>query len=231
MEGVTLPEKEAAATLEDLVDRSQRILSELLLASRSIKFAAEDARRIMDDLRQGQGTVGKLLTEDTTYDRIQTTLSSVDKVMTDIDDIGVSALVQSAYLPGSSSSLGTFNLGVSVGTRPFFVLGTTIRAAGPISGTHINAQFGYRFGPFALSTGLLESELGGAADFRLLPPLHLYAQLYRTQGIASPQLNAGLTYAFYRPFFAWLGGDYLNIGHIRSVTLGAGARFSLLGIK
>jgi phospholipid/cholesterol/gamma-HCH transport system substrate-binding protein len=50
----------------------------------SLEATTEEARSILGGLRQGEGTAGRLLTDETLYDRADSTLQSLDRLLDQI---------------------------------------------------------------------------------------------------------------------------------------------------
>jgi phospholipid/cholesterol/gamma-HCH transport system substrate-binding protein len=180
---------------------------------------AINIRDITDKVKKGEGTVGKLLTDSETIDKLNSTLSGVNKFITKADK---TALVLDGH-GGLLTHTGGSKMYVSLAFQPtwdkFYLLGvntgprfssnvtrtTTTNnpdSAGATSSTvrtdnqsenaiFLNAQFGKRFSNTVARLGLFETTGGFAIDqYFLDDTIKLYTEVYRFNSAAGSTAKA-----------------------------------------
>lgn len=221
---------------------------------------ADNVRDITARVNRGEGTVGKLLTDSETIDKINSTISGINKIVTKADRLQVKVDVHSAALTTIGGSRTDFSLAIQPTWDKYYLLGVTSRPQGvtttkrtqtvtnpdapgslPVvveeketeyNSIGINAQFAKRFGDAVIRAGLFETTGGVGLDYNLFDDrAKVYTEVYRFKKGESPQLNAGVEVGVYRPFYLWGGGDFILSKDNRSVFIGAGVRFTDQDIK
>ncbi|MBI3555352.1 MAG: MCE family protein [Deltaproteobacteria bacterium] len=229
------------------------------LADRMTEVAA-NVRDITSKVSRGEGTIGKLLTDSETIDRINQALSGVNKLVTKVDKLQVMVDARSALLTNVGGSRSAFSLILQPTYDKYYLFGITTRPQGVTSitttkttnepqnagaatstqqvkttndtGVGFNAQFAKRFGDFTFRLGLFETTGGVAADYSLFEDrARLSIEAYRFGSGGTAQVNIDAEVSIYRPFFVWGGGDYISSKDNRSFFVGGGIRFTDQDIK
>ncbi len=215
--------------------------------------AMSDLKIIMADLKDGKGTVGKLLRDDAVVDQVSQTLSSVNRLVNRINnieaDIGLST--------GANSRTGSdtrFDLDIYPAPERFFRLGVVTNDFGPQtekkidtftstgngaetktterkvnkSGFKFNFQIGRRIQRFGLRAGLIESTGGVGLDY-FFPDygVRMGSELFDYQKNAGPNLRLISEIKIWNVlFFRLAGEDLISKAGKQSATASLGLRFS-----
>ena len=215
--------------------------------------AVSDLKVIIADLKDGKGTVGKLLRDDAVVDQVSQTLSSVNRLVNRINnieaDIGLST--------GANTRLGTdtrFDMDIYPAPERFFRLGIVTNEFGPQNetetdtytrvddGTEVhkntrkinrsdfkfNFQIGRRIQRFGLRAGLIESTGGVGLDY-FFPDwgIRTGMELFDYQKDAGPNLRLVTEVKLWNVLFARVSGeDLVSKTGNQSATFSLGLRFS-----
>ena len=218
-----------------------------------VDSAASDLKVIIADLKDGKGTVGKLLRDDAVVDQVSQTLSSVNRLVNRINnieaDIGLST--------GANTRLGTdtrFDLDIYPAPERFFRLGIVTNDFGPVqesqqdtytssnggaesqvstrkvnkSDYKFNFQIGRRIQRFGLRAGLIESTGGVGLDY-YLPDwgIRTGMELFDYQKDAGPNLRLMTEVKIWNVLFARIAGeDLVSKDKKQSATFSLGLRFN-----
>lgn len=215
--------------------------------------AVSDLQIIIADLKDGKGTVGKLLRDDAVVDQVSQTLSSVNRLVSRINnieaDIGLST--------GANTRNGTdtrFDLDIYPAPERFFRLGIVTNEFGPESESEtesytrtdggpvvvknvrkvdkddfkFNFQIGRRIQRFGLRAGIIESTGGVGLDY-YLPDwgIRTGVELFDYQKEAGPNLRLMTEFKLWNVLFARVAGeDLVSKSKNQSATISLGLRFS-----
>jgi phospholipid/cholesterol/gamma-HCH transport system substrate-binding protein len=215
--------------------------------------AVSDLKVIIADLKDGKGTVGKLLRDDAVVDQVSQTLSSVNRLVNRINnieaDIGLST--------GANTRLGTdtrFDMDIYPAPERFFRLGIVTNEFGPQNETEtdtytrvdngatvrsntrkinrsdfkFNFQIGRRIQRFGLRAGLIESTGGVGLDY-FFPDwgIRTGMELFDYQKDAGPNLRLVTEVKLWNVLFARVSGeDLVSKSGAQSATFSLGLRFS-----
>ncbi len=215
--------------------------------------AMADLKVIMADLKDGKGTVGKLLRDDAVVDQVSQTLSSVNRLVNRINnieaDIGLST--------GANTRTGSdtrFDLDIYPAPERFFRLGVVTNEFGPQteresetytsvndgaetkstvrkinkSGFKFNFQIGRRIQRFGLRAGLIESTGGVGLDY-FYPDwgIRTGMEMFDYQKEAGPNLRLITEVKIWNVLFARVAGeDLISKDNKQSATISLGLRFS-----
>ncbi len=215
--------------------------------------AVSDLKIIIADLKDGKGTVGKLLRDDAVVDQVSQTLSSVNRLVNRINnieaDIGLST--------GANTRTGTdtrFDMDIYPAPERFFRLGIVTNEFGPQNQresdtyttvndgttTHTNTrkidhsnfkfnfQIGRRIQRFGLRAGLIESTGGVGLDY-FFPDwgIRTGVELFDYQKEAGPNLRVIGEFKLWNVLFARIAGeDLVSKSGAQSATFSLGLRFS-----
>jgi phospholipid/cholesterol/gamma-HCH transport system substrate-binding protein len=215
--------------------------------------AAGDLKIIMADLKEGKGTVGKLLRDDAVVDQVSQTLSSVNRLVNRINNIEADI----ALSTGANTRMGTdtrFDLDIYPAPERFFRLGVVTNDFGPQSvnesetytsvdggeETHryqrkinksdfkFNLQIGRRIQRFGLRAGIIESTGGVGLDY-FFPDwgIRTGMELFDYQKDAGPNLRLMTEITLWNVLFARIAGeDLISKDGSQSATISLGLRFN-----
>ena len=215
--------------------------------------AVTDLQVIMADLKDGKGTVGKLLHDDAVVDQVSQTLSSVNRLVNRINnieaDIGLST--------GANTRTGTdtrFDLDIYPAPERFFRLGVVTNEFGPQTESEtetytstnggpedrrtvrkinksdfkFNFQIGRRIQRFGLRAGLIESTGGVGLDY-YFPDwgIRTGMEVFDYQKDAGPNLRLMTEVKIWNVLFARVAGeDLISKDGSQSATFSLGLRFN-----
>ena len=218
-----------------------------------VDSAVSDLKIIVADVKDGKGTVGKLLRDDAVVDQVSQTLSSVNRLVNRINnieaDIGLST--------GANTRTGSdtrFDLDIYPAPERFFRIGIVTNEFGPqteretetISSTNggpetttevrkinksdikFNFQIGRRIQRFGLRAGLIESTGGVGIDY-FFPDFGIRTglEMFDYQKEAGPNLRLMTEIKIWNVLFARLAGeDLISKDNKQSATISLGLRFS-----
>ena len=181
-------------------DDKKGLLGDLKSTGEKIDRVAADLTRISDDLRQGKGTAGKLLQDEQLYKKIDESVSSVQAMIKDLekkkkslDAITFNYAVHFDYFTRLKKARSA--LGMDIGTKNFLIM--TGVSEDPVNGDpRFTALGGKKIALFAVSAGLIESDLGASMRVSMMNSrlnLDLYA--YRFTRERNPLLKTMLRFS------------------------------------
>jgi phospholipid/cholesterol/gamma-HCH transport system substrate-binding protein len=213
----------------------------------------KDLNVIIADVKEGKGTVGKLLRDDAVVDQVSQTLSSVNRLVNRINnieaDIGLST--------GANTKIGSdtrFDLDIYPAPERFFRLGVVTNEFGPQSETEydtytssaggsptketvrkvsksdfkFNFQIGRRIQRWGLRAGLIESTGGVGLDY-FIPDYGIRTglELFDYQKSAGANLRLYTEIKLWNVLFTRLAGeDLISKDKSQSATISFGLRFT-----
>jgi len=147
-------------------DDKKGLLGDLKSTSEKIDRVAADLTRISDDLRQGKGTAGKLLQDEELYRKIDDSVSSIQAMIKDLekkkkslDSISFNYAIHFDYFTRLKKARAA--LGMDIATKNFLIM--TGVNEDPVNGDpRFTALGGKKIAMFAVSAGLVESDLGAS---------------------------------------------------------------------
>lgn len=252
---------EVKAISEQLAFETDRYQKDSLMADLSkigpildkADAAVADLKTIIGDLKDGKGTVGKLLRDDAVVDQVSQTLSSVNRLVNRINnieaDIGLST--------GANTRNGTdtrFDLDIYPAPERFFRIGIVTNEFGPqqedesetytrtnggpetrtykrkidYSDFKFNFQIGRRIQRFGLRAGLIESTGGVGLDY-FFPDwgVRTGVEMFDYQKEAGANLRLMTEVKLWNVLFARVAGeDLISKDGQQSATFSLGLRFS-----
>jgi phospholipid/cholesterol/gamma-HCH transport system substrate-binding protein len=250
--------KQVTAQLQYETDRMQKNslmndLSKIGPILDKADVAMGDLKVIIEDVKDGKGTVGKLLRDDAVVDQVSQTLSSVNRLVNRINnieaDIGLST--------GANTRLGSetrFDLDIYPAPERFFRIGIVTSQFGPeiedeslsCSSTNggtesctntrtidksrfkFNLQIGRRIQRLGIRAGLIESTGGVGVDY-FFPDwgVRTGMEVFDYQEDAGPNVRILTEFKLWNVMFARIAGEDLisKVGK-QSATISFGLRFN-----
>jgi phospholipid/cholesterol/gamma-HCH transport system substrate-binding protein len=181
-------------------DDKKGLLGNLRSTSEKIDRVAADLGKISDDLRQGRGTAGKLLQDEELYKKIDASVSSVRSLLQDLENkkkslsaITFNYAVHFDYFTRLKKARSALDMGINT---PHFLILTGVNED-PVNGDpRFTALGGKKIAMFAVSAGLIESDLGAALRLGLLDSrLNLDFYAYRFTREKNPLLKTMLRFS------------------------------------
>lgn len=218
-----------------------------------VDAAMSDLKIIVADVKEGKGTVGKLLRDDAVVDQVSQTLSSVNRLVNRINNIEADI----ALSTGANTRIGSdtrFDLDIYPAPERFFRLGIVTNEFGPkqeretesytstdggdevkttrrkINKNQIkfNFQIGRRIQRWALRAGLIESTGGVGVDY-LIPDYGIRTglEMFDYQKDAGPNLRLYSEVRIWNVLFTRVAGeDLISKDGKQSATISLGLRFT-----
>ncbi|HXH76364.1 MAG TPA: MlaD family protein [Bacteriovoracaceae bacterium] len=218
-----------------------------------VDATVSDLKIIVADVKDGKGTVGKLLRDDAVVDQVSQTLSSVNRLVNRINNVEAEISLST----GANTYTGSdtrFDLDLYPAPERFFRLGVVTNEFGPqtekesttytsVNGgaeteTHyrkinksdfkFNFQIGRRIQRFGLRAGIIESTGGVGADY-FFPDwgVRTGVELFDYQKDAGPNLRFITEIKLWNVLYTRLAGeDLVSKDGKQSATISLGLRFN-----
>ena len=218
-----------------------------------LDLAASDVQTIISDVKDGKGTVGKLLRDDAVVDQVSQTLSSVNRLVNRINNIEADI----ALSTGANTRTGAdtrFDLDIYPAPERFFRIGIVTNDFGPQIETEkdtytstngsaetktsertinkssfkFNFQIGRRIQRLGLRAGLIESTGGVGLDYHFPDfGVRTGVELFDYQKNAGPNLRVMAEVKLWNVLFGRVAGeDLLSKDGKQSATISLGLRFT-----
>jgi phospholipid/cholesterol/gamma-HCH transport system substrate-binding protein len=218
-----------------------------------VQSTVKDLKIVMNDLKEGKGTVGKLLRDDAVVDQVSQTLSSVNRLVNRINNVEA----EISLATGANTYTGSdtrFDLDLYPAPERFFRIGivtnefgpqpetktTTYRSVdgGPETETTVrkinesdykfNFQIGRRIQRFGLRAGIIESTGGVGFDY-FFPDwgIRTGLEVFDYQQNAGPNVRLLTEVKLWNVLYSRLAGeDLFSKDGKQSATISFGLRFN-----
>lgn len=219
----------------------------------NVDKAVADLKDIVADVKEGKGTVGKLLRDDEIIDQVNQTLSGVNRLVNRANNYKTDISLYSGF-NSKDASRTDFNLDLIPGPERFFRLGvvvsdygrqlssetvktTTVGNNAPVVTNEVkeekdaykfNLQIARRINHFAYRAGIIESTGGFGIDY-LLPDYGFKATLetFDFDKDLGPFVRLGTEVRLWSVVYAKIQGeDLASKTDGQSLTISAGLRFN-----
>jgi phospholipid/cholesterol/gamma-HCH transport system substrate-binding protein len=224
----------------------------------TIKSAADSIDQIAKKVEKGEGTLGKLIKDESLYDSVQKAAAGIEKTVSAVDRFRAFLTFQAEYLTEPADSKGYFYLTLQPKPDKYYILGVVSDPVAKVknkkvvkdtpSGTIVTntdtiekeveftAQFAKRFDDLALRIGLTENTFGVGADYFFLnDKAKITADAWDfsndEEGSKSPHVKVGVDYFVFKNLFVSAGADNVLNSKWRGAYAGAGFRFEDEDIK
>ena len=218
MNTVLVQNEDKIARSFDQLEKSMALVSGQLEASKEI---LSEVREIASTINKGEGSLGKLVHDDTLYDRVVSITKEAEEAIQSTIGIDLEVEYRGDYLmtqgamrnqvglklvPGSKDKYYSVGIVDRPGTGKSTTTTTTTQTGGTstvettekmVSGWVPYVQLAYEFGPMTVRGGLIEGKGGVGLDFTPLPLASLSFEAYDFDSITQPNLRA---YGLLRPF-------------------------------
>lgn len=200
---------------------------------------------ITSKINKGEGTIGKLLNDETTVEELNTAISGINNLLDTNNKLSTSIDYHSHYLTSSGQSKSFLSLRIQPGLDRYYEIGvvddpyglteSTVTTTTPQGGTStvvsedkrfinrlkFNALFAKNFYDLTVKGGIIESSGGFGLDYYLLKRrLRLSVEAFDFENF---NLRAGLRYSIFNGIYLTGGGENLTSKTGRnSAFVGAG---------
>ncbi len=252
--------KEITKNLKELLNENRGSVKESIenikKASERLDQTLASIKSVSDKIDKGEGTIGKLINDDTVHENLNKTLSSVNKMLSKADSTRTFFEFKSEYLQRLKDARSQVNLKIYPKTDYFYLIGgvdspngrlsrKTERVTGlatPVYTTTetekertvlINAQIGKRFHNIEFRGGLFESTGGIGIDLYTHNDKWKHTfEIYDFDKKYNPHVKIGSNLNLFKYFFLSAGvDDIVSDRKRRSVYVGGGIKFEDEDIK
>jgi len=211
------------------------------------KLMANDLQEVVANLKQGKGSLGRIMVEEDIADDVKQTLSGVKKMVGRVDQIKS----QISVFAGTGNDGGRTDATYYLHTSPerFYAFGITSASWSPAQETEtitttdgvrsveyeekrskskfrINAQIGRRFQNWAVRLGMIESSGGVGIDYNLnFWPATLSAEVYDQREHIGPNVRLATEFRLWNVFYGKAMVDDVAQKDRRSASVAAGLKF------
>ncbi len=235
----------AARELKEVIEENRYAFKESMGNIQSVSKSADNIAR---KIEQGEGTLGKLMTDDTLYKSLTSVSGKVEKSFDFSSRLRTYLDFHSEYNTGESEFKGYFNLTLRPRDDKYYIIGivtdplgsvrkteTTINGVTEIkeeveSTIEFTAQFAKRIDDVALRIGLTENTFGLGADYFFNDEngrMKFDIWDFNAKEAVADEAHAriGLDYRFFKFFFVSGGVDNLLNSSRRGAYIGGGLIF------
>lgn len=224
----------------------------------TIKSAADSIDNIAKKIDKGEGTLGKLVKDESLYENINKAAAGIDKTISAVERFKTFITFQGDYLTNMKEGKGYFYLTLQPKPDKYYILGvvgdplgkttttetTTVTSSGTTKVREIEtkkkieftAQYAMRYKDAVLRLGLTENTFGAGADLffnndrgRFLIDAWDFSN--DEEESKNPHVRAGVDYFIFKNLFVSAGVDNIFNKKWRGGYAGMGLRFEDEDIK
>ncbi|HLC27700.1 MAG TPA: MlaD family protein [bacterium] len=226
-------------------------MENLRTSTEKLEKTLESMNTITDKIARGEGTIGKLVTEDTAYKNLNETLAGVNKLVSATDAFKFNVGLRGEYLTRHGDTKGYFSLKIQPREDKYYLVEIVDDPRGKINTvqTQLNppngpttseertarklkfsVEYAKRFYNTVVRGGLVESTFGAGVDQlflkdRLTASLEGFDFNPDRSTDLKPHLKFTTRYDLYKPFFINAGMDQILNPRLRALFLGGGFAF------
>jgi phospholipid/cholesterol/gamma-HCH transport system substrate-binding protein len=249
--------EELGRNLNDMVKQGnpqvQGVLTDVRKLTASLQATADNAAAITDKMNKGEGTIGKLLNDETTVNKINTAVDNVNSMLGGFRSLGLDLDLSAAQWTRRSDSMAGLNIDLVPAHDHWYELGfnstpdgkisygtstSTTLGQPPITTATVNtdqtftfsAQFAKRLAEhYVVSAGIVESTGGVGAEYRAMNDrLRLGVLGYdftKETGKPNPRYRITGSFQFYKGIYGQAGWQDIANPQLRTFFLGGGLRW------
>jgi phospholipid/cholesterol/gamma-HCH transport system substrate-binding protein len=237
--------KDMTTALKDTVDEARPRIANITEKAENTFSSFED---IANRIESGEGTLGKLVTDEALYNSVTDAASSISNTLGRIERFRAFLTFKGDYLFEEDEGKGYFNLVLQPRRERYYVLGIVTDPIGMEDEEKIitngstttvttveeklefTLQVAHRFENVAVRLGLMETTFGVGADYFMLDDkLVLTADMWDfgedEEDADDPHLRIGADYFVFKGLFLSGGLDNILNENRRGFYLGGGVRF------
>ncbi len=235
-------------------------LADLKQAIADIAPAIRDIKKILKRLEKGKGTIGKLLTDETTINKLNSSLNKIDNMLTTVDKLTVKIDYQGEYqLKRDEGWKSYLNFSLIPNKKKSYIFGVVSDPMGSSTwkeeeiitnsdGTvtkkvtreniredkyRFNLEYARHFGPLTIRGGIIQNTGGLGVDYSLLNNhLQFSIEAFNFSKETNPYLRGRIAFWPWRYFYV-VGGsnDFINYKETPIYFFGAGISFTDSDLK
>jgi phospholipid/cholesterol/gamma-HCH transport system substrate-binding protein len=235
----------AAKELKEVIEENRYAFKESM---GNIQSVSKSADNIAHKIERGEGTLGKLMTDNTLYNSLTSVSGKVEKSLDFVGRLRTYLDFHSEYNTGESEWKGYFDLTLRPRDDKYYILGIVTDPLGSVKTTEttingvtetkdevesrieFTAQFAKRFDNVALRIGLMENTFGLGADYFFNDEngrmkFDVWDFSAKEAGADDAHARVGLDYRLFKFFFVSGGVDNILNANRRGVYVGGGLKF------
>ncbi|MBI4681909.1 MAG: MCE family protein [Nitrospirae bacterium] len=242
--------------LVDNLDKAAREFKDVIAENRktfkdsmdNIKDVSKSATNIARKMEEGEGTLGKLMKDDTLYNSLTSVSKQAEKSFDFVGRLRTYLDFHTEYNTGESEWKGYFDLTLRPQEDKYYILGIVTDPRGSVKTTEttinglevteeeveskveFTAQFAKKFKDLALRIGLMENTFGVGADYffdseKGKIKFDMWDLSAREAESKRAHARIGVDYRFFKFFFVSSGVDNLINSNRRGIYVGGGIKF------
>jgi len=250
--------QDAPLMVENLNKAAQELRGMVEENRPTIKSATDSIDHIAKKVERGEGTLGKLIKDESLYDSVQKAASGIERTISAVERFRTFLTFQTEYLTEPADSKGYFYLTLQPKPDKYYILGVVndpvakVKTKKVVKNTsegrtvtktetiekevEFTAQLAKRFDDLALRIGLTENTFGVGADYFFLNDKgKITADAWDfsndEEGAKNPHMKVGVDYYVFKNLFLSAGADNILNSRWRGAYAGAGLRFEDEDIK
>jgi phospholipid/cholesterol/gamma-HCH transport system substrate-binding protein len=213
------------SSLKSMIDENRDNVRLNLEKIQELIEKTEESLRLLNEslekINEGKGTLGKLILEPDLYQRADSTLGDLEKIVSPLAEWRVDLSLRAEYLSRSQLLKSTFSLWLWPGSSKY-ILSQLVYDPWLDSFT-VSAQGGLRWGALAPRVGILESKVGVGVDiYTLKDRLKLTLEGYDFNREKSPRFRAWTSFAATKNLRLILGIADFTLASYREFFFGLG---------
>lgn len=205
---------------------------------RSVKSMTGSFEKVATKIESGEGTVGRLISDDEVYNNLNSTLKGAKTFLNKAEDVRLSVGFRNEYQFNSEQNKAYTSLKIEPREDKYYLieLSEDLRrnnlstTRNTINSLLYTLLFAKRFSDVTLRAGIMESSAGVGAEVHLLDDdVTLSTDIFNLSGYdshaGSPQVKAMLRWNFYSYLYLYAGADELLNEYYRTYLFGGGIMF------
>jgi phospholipid/cholesterol/gamma-HCH transport system substrate-binding protein len=243
---------EAAKELKEVLSENRYAFKESV---DNLKSVSESVDTITRKIEEGEGTMGKLMTDDTLYNSLTNVSQQIEKSTEFVGRLRTFVDIYTEYNTGEGEWKGYLDLTLRPREERYYILGIVSDPRGSVETTRttidgvtfiseevdeneieFTLQFAQRFDDFALRIGLMESTFGVGADYFFLNDkgrvkFDIWDFDADEVDADDAHLRLGIDYKIFKYLFVSGGIDNLLNSDRRGLYVGGGIKFEDKDLK
>lgn len=231
--------------LKDVIEENRYAFKDSV---ENLKSVSQSATNIAGKIERGEGTIGKLMTDDALYKSLTNVSEQAEKSFDFAGRLKTYLDFHSEYNTGESEWKGYFDLTLRPRQERYYILGLVTDPVGSVKKTttttngvtvteeevssriEFTAQIAQRFKDLALRIGLMENTFGVGADYffdneKGRVKFDMWDFSSKEAGAERAHARLGADYTFFKFFFVSGGVDNLLNSDRRGAYVGGGIKF------
>jgi phospholipid/cholesterol/gamma-HCH transport system substrate-binding protein len=244
--------KVAADNLSEILKENRGDIKDTVenirVASNKLQDTLDSITNVSKKIEKGEGTIGRLVNEDTAYEKLNSTLTGLDNYFSKVQSFKFFIDYRGEYLTRHDETKSYLSLKIQPKPDKYYLLGivddpdgykrttdTVTTVDGVTTTTHeektsdrlkFNAYIAKRYYDLTVRGGIVESTGGVGADYHLFKDrLKLSLDAWDFNREPNPRVKVSASYDFFKHLFLVGGGDDLANNDRRSFFAGGGVKF------